>query len=197
MSASPYRKPDRFTDAAKKAGYPARSIFKLSEIDRRVRLLKPGMHVLDLGASPGSWAKYAAEKIGRHGKLIAVDLEPLRTALPANATFLQGDALTLDPEGPIGAAAPYDVVLSDMAPNTTGSKVADQARSVELFVRALEVCDVVLKKGGAFVGKIFMGEDFPSAREEVRKRFTKHRLMKPEAVRAVSYEIFVYAEGKK
>jgi 23S rRNA (uridine2552-2'-O)-methyltransferase len=191
MGANPYKKPDRFTDAAKKAGYPARSVFKLEEIDRRVRLLKPNMRVLDLGASPGSWARYASEKIGRGGRLVAVDLNPLNTALPANSTFIQGDAITMEFEGT------FDLVLSDMAPNTTGNKLGDHARSVELFLGALHVADKVLVKGGAFVGKIFMGEDFAAARDEVRKRFEKHRLIRPEATRSVSYEIFIVGEKKK
>lgn len=191
MPANPYRKPDRFTDAAKKAGYPARSVYKLEEIDKRVRLLRPNMRVLDLGASPGSWALYAAQKIGRGGKLVAADLNPLNTTLPGNSTFIQGDVTTMKFEGP------FDLVLSDMAPNTTGNKLGDHARSVELFLAALAIADEVLVKGGSFVGKIFMGEDFPKAREEVRKRFEKHRLLRPEATRSVSYEIFVVGEKKK
>lgn len=189
---NPYRKPDRFTDAAKKAGYPARSVFKLEEIDRRVRLVKPGMRVLDLGAAPGSWSRYAAGKVGRGGKIVAVDLEPLATTLPPHATFIQGDARALD----VAALGPFDLVLSDMAPSTTGSKLTDHVRSVELFLRALAACDAALVRGGAFVGKIFMGEDFPAARGEARSRFAKHRLIRPEATRSVSYEIFVVCEGK-
>src|SRR5271165_7258791 len=96
---NPYAKPDRFTRAAKEAGYPARSVFKLEEIDRRTRLLRPGMRVLDLGATPGSWSMYAAKKIGPQGKLLAVDLEPLTATLPAyNAAFVQGDAFDLEDE---------------------------------------------------------------------------------------------------
>src|SRR5258708_1899834 len=117
---NPYKRADRFTREAKSAGYPARSVFKLEDIDRRVRLLKQGMHVLDLGAAPGSWALYVAKKIGPSGKLLAMDLKPLETALPKNAAFLQGDALALTDEQ-LGMYAPYDVVLSDMAPNTTGN----------------------------------------------------------------------------
>src|SRR5208283_3638265 len=127
---NPYAKPDRFTRAAKEAGYPARSVFKLEEIDRRTRLFRPGQRVLDLGAAPGSWSLYAAQKIGPSGKLLAVDLEPLTVTLPPNAVFLQGDALSLASES-LAAFAPYDVVLSDMAPRTTGSRVTDQARSFE------------------------------------------------------------------
>ena len=91
---NPYAKPDRFTRAAKDAGFPARSVFKLEEIDRRTRLLRPAMRVLDLGASPGSWSMYAAQRIGSSGKLLAIDLEPLRVALPPHAVVLQGDAFS-------------------------------------------------------------------------------------------------------
>src|SRR5580658_5507178 len=121
---SPYKKPDRFTVEAKKAGYPARSVFKLEEIDRRVRLFRQGMRVLDLGAAPGSWSLYTCQRIGGGGRLLAVDKSPLTVALPANACFIQGDALVIptdaqEPQaGTLASLAPYDVVLSDMAPST-------------------------------------------------------------------------------
>jgi 23S rRNA (uridine2552-2'-O)-methyltransferase len=197
MRSNPYKRPDHFTVEAKKAGYPARSVFKLMEIDRRIRLLGPGMHVLDLGAAPGSWARYIADKIGAKGRLVAVDLKPLETALPPNSTFVLGDALALDPKGAIAEYAPYSVVVSDMAPSTSGNREADQARSYELFMRALEVALLLLAPGGSFVGKIFMGEDFPLAREAVRTKFVKHRMIRPEGTRTNSYEIFIVGEGKK
>ena len=185
-----YKKPDRFTRDAKKAGYPARSVFKLEEIDRRARILRPGMHVLDLGAAPGSWSMYAAQKIGRNGKLLAIDLEPVEIALPPYGTFVQGDAFDIA-SNIHQAYAPYDVVLSDMAPRTTGNRLGDQTRSYELYMRALEVASQTLKRGGSFVGKIFMGEDLPLARAETRKFFEQERLIRPEGTRSVSYEIFV------
>ena len=191
-----YKKPDHFTDKAKKAGFPARSVFKLEEIDRRVRLLKPGMRVLDLGASPGSWALYAAQKIGAGGKLLAMDLNPLNTTLPPQATFILGDALTIE-NADLARFAPYDVVLSDMAPNTTGNRLGDQTRSFELFMRALEVAATLSKSGGSFVGKIFMGEDLPLARAELRKHFETERLIRPEGTRSVSYELFIIGQGRK
>jgi 23S rRNA (uridine2552-2'-O)-methyltransferase len=193
---NPYRRPDRFTTEAKKAGYPARSVFKLQEIDRRARLLKPGQPVLELGAAPGSWARYVAERIGPKGRLLAVDLAPLAVALPPHAKFFQGDALDLDDEK-LAEFGPYDVVLSDMAPATTGNRLGDQTRSFELFMRALAVAGKLSKVGGVFVGKIFMGEDLPVAREEVRRLYEKHRLIRPEGTRTVSYEIFVVAEGRR
>src|SRR5512144_1878051 len=151
---NPYKKPDQFTKAAKAQGFPARSVFKLEEIDRRVRLLKPGQRVLDLGAAPGSWSMYAAKKIGSKGHLLAVDLSEIRTALGPNVTVVRGDALSLSNED-LGKFAPYDVVLSDMAPSTTGSKSADQWRSFELFDRAVDVAAALGGPGSSFVGKLF------------------------------------------
>ncbi|MBX3224253.1 MAG: RlmE family RNA methyltransferase [Labilithrix sp.] len=193
---NPYKGGDAFTREARLAGYPARSVFKLDEIDRRVRLLKPGMHVLDLGASPGSWSLYVTQKVGASGRLLAIDLDPLAVPLPPNATAIVGDALALDNEA-LAAHAPYDVVLSDMAPRTTGNRLGDQTRSFELFMRALAVAEKLLKPGGAFVGKIFMGEDLPKAKAEVKRLFTEERGIRPEGTRATSYEMFLIGLGKK
>jgi len=193
---NPYKRADRFTLAAKAKGFPARSVFKLEDIDRRLRLLKPGMNVLDLGACPGSWMLYAAQKIGRGGKLLAVDLKPIEVPVPDNALFVLGDALALDNEA-LSTFAPYDVVLSDMAPNTTGNRLGDQTRSYELFVRAVAVAEKLLKPGGAFVGKIFMGEDFATAKKAVKRVFAEERALRPEGVRASSYELFVAGLDKK
>jgi 23S rRNA (uridine2552-2'-O)-methyltransferase len=193
---NPYKGADRFTVAAKQQGYPARSVFKLEEIDRRIRLLRQGMHVLDLGAAPGSWMLYTAQKIGGNGKLLAVDLQEIGIPIPQNATFVQGDALSLENET-LEMYAPYDVVLSDMAPNTTGNRMGDQTRSFELFMRALAVAEKLAKPGGAFVGKIFMGEDFTIAKKAVKRVFGEERAIKPEGTRTNSYELFLIGLGKK
>jgi 23S rRNA (uridine2552-2'-O)-methyltransferase len=193
---NPYSSPDHLTRAAKQAGFPARSIFKLEEIDRRVRLFRGGMRVLDLGAAPGSWLLYAARRVGPAGKVLAADVEPLAIALPANANFVAGDIFGLD-EDALGRFAPYDVVLSDLAPKTTGTRVTDQARSFELFMRALGLAVKLGAPGGAFVGKIFMSNDLPSARSELSRHYAKTRLIRPEGTRAVSMEIFAVASGKR
>lgn len=193
---NPYRRPDAFTKAAKAQGYPARSVFKLEEIDRRVRLFRPGQRVLDLGAAPGSWSMYAAKKIAPTGKLLAVDLTPILVSLGPNATASQGDALSLDNEA-LALHAPYDVVLSDMAPSTTGSRLADQARSFELFMRAVEVAIALGAPGSAFVGKLFMSDDFTLAREALRRAYGEVRVIRPEGVRASSFELFLVGLGKK
>ncbi len=193
---NPYKKPDHLTAAAKKAGYPARSVFKLEEIDRRARVLRRGQTVVDLGAAPGSWSKYVAEKVGERGRLLAIDRQELRTSLPAWCRFVLADCFALD-----GAhyteLGPFDVVLSDLAPNTTGHRASDQAKSTELFLHALEVARVHGAPGSSFVGKIFMGEDFPAARAEVRKLYDEERLIRPEGTRQVSYEIFVIGKRKR
>jgi len=193
---NPYARADHFSVEAKKQGYPARSVFKLEEIDRRIRLLRPGMHVLDLGAAPGSWMLYTAQKIGRNGKLLAVDLSEISVPIPENATFVQGDALSLENEA-LAMYAPYDLVLSDMAPSTTGNRLGDQTRSFELFMRALAVAEKLVKPGGGFVGKIFMGEDFALAKKDVKRVFDEERAFKPEGTRASSYELFLVGLGRK
>jgi 23S rRNA (uridine2552-2'-O)-methyltransferase len=196
MQRNPYKRPDRFTVAAKKAGFPARSVFKLEDIDRRVRLFRQGMRVLDLGAAPGSWALYASRKIGNQGRLLAVDIQPFAQALPHNTEVLLADVFTASDET-LAKAGPYDVVMSDMAPNTTGVRFTDQTRSFDLFMRAVAVAEQVLKPGGMFVGKIFMGEDLPVARAKVRTLFQKERLIRPEGTRASSYEVYVVGEHRR
>ncbi len=190
MAKNPYKGADHFTREAKQRGYPARSVFKLEDIDRRVRLFRPGMHVLDLGAAPGSWSLYASQKVGPQGVVVAVDLEELTQHFPGNVTTLQGDALALGNEE-LSSGGPYDVVVSDMAPRTTGNRLGDQTRSFELFLRALAVAEELLKPNGAFVGKIFMGEDFAKAKNAVKRGFGEQRAIRPESTRASSYELFL------
>lgn len=193
---NPYRRPDAFTKSAKAKGYPARSVFKLEEIDRRVRLLRPGQRVLDLGAAPGSWSLYTSERIGLSGKLLAIDLSPIQIAFSPNTKAVQGDALSLSNDD-LALFAPYDVVLSDMAPSTTGSKVADQTRSFELFMRAASVAKALLSPGGSFVGKLFMSNDFTAARDALRADFAEVRTIRPEGTRSGSGEVFLVGLRRK
>ncbi|MEZ4300148.1 MAG: RlmE family RNA methyltransferase [Polyangiaceae bacterium] len=193
---NPYKKADSFTKAAKAKGYPARSVFKLEEIDRRTRLLRAGQRVLDLGAAPGSWTKYAAERVGARGSVLAVDLSEITAVMPPNVELIQGDVLALADEE-LQRGSLYDVVLSDMAPATTGTRFADQARSFELFMRAVDVAEKLVAPGGSFVGKIFMGEDFPRAQARVRGLFSQVRVLRPEATRTQSYEVFITGQQRK
>jgi 23S rRNA (uridine2552-2'-O)-methyltransferase len=194
--ANPYKRPDHFTREAKQRGFPARSVFKLESIDKKVDLFRKGQRVLDLGAAPGSWSLYAAERIGSTGKLLAIDLAPLAAPAPGHVTFREGDALALD-TADLSLFAPYDVVLSDMAPNTTGTREADQAKSFELFARALDVAAALLRPRGKFVGKIFMGSDFPEAKRRVKALFETERAIRPAGTRESSFEIFLVGIGRR
>jgi 23S rRNA (uridine2552-2'-O)-methyltransferase len=193
---NPYKRADTFTKAAKAKGYPARSVFKLEEIDRRVRLFKPGQRVLDLGAAPGSWAMFAHEKIGPRGQILAVDLQAMSHFGGPEVVVVQGDALSLD-EPALAMFAPYDVVLSDMAPSTSGAKGADQARSLELFEGAVRVAAKLASPGGKFVGKLFMGPDFQAAKSTLAASFAEVRVIRPEATRSVSSEVFLVGLGRR
>lgn len=185
-----YKRGDVYTRNAKAQGYPARSVFKLEEIDRRCRLLRQGLNVVDLGAAPGSWSLYTIQKIGPKGKLLSVDIQPLAQILPPPAVFVQADIRELDQQEFV-SRAPFDLVLSDMAPNTTGNRLTDQSRSFELFSMALEVAAVHGAVGSHFVGKIFMGGDFEEARKRLRELFEEERIIRPPAVRSNSIETFL------
>lgn len=146
--------------------------------------------MLDLGAAPGSWSLYAAERVGKRGHVVAVDLQEM-AQMTENVTVVRGDVLAPEPDGVVLREAPYDVVLSDMAPSTTGSKVSDQARSFDLFMKALDVASRFGKPGATFVGKIFMSGDFPAAKKAVSERFETCRVIKPEGTRPNSSEVYV------
>lgn len=193
---NPYRTADSRTKQAKSEGYPARSVFKLKEIDSRVHLIRPGQRVLDLGAAPGSWSLYASERVGAAGRVIAIDLQPILQEFGPNVTVLQGDALTIGSEV-LELAAPYDVVLSDMAPKTSGSKVRDQALSFELFMRALEVAKAYGKPGSNFTGKLFMSADFQPAKLALVQAYETARVIRPEGTRQQSSEVFLVGLGLK
>ncbi|MCP4676638.1 MAG: RlmE family RNA methyltransferase [Deltaproteobacteria bacterium] len=193
------RAQDHFARRAKQENYPARSVYKLEEIDQRVRLIRRGDTVLDLGAAPGSWTLYAAEKVGTGGAVVAIDRASLSVGVPANVTVIEADALACDPNEirGFGAESGFDVVISDMAPKTSGHRFVDQSRSYALFSRALEIGAELLRPGGRFTGKIFHGEDFEKAREQLRELFTKVKVVRPKSVRSESYEIYLVGLDRK
>jgi len=196
MAGRTRRPQDHFGERAKREGYPARSVYKLQEIDRRVQLLRRGQRVLDLGASPGSWTLYAADRVGREGKVLGIDLNPARVSLPPQASFQALDVFKLDPLE-LGAERSFDVVLSDMAPHTSGQRHRDQFGSFELYMRALEIAAQVLVSGGSFVGKLFQGPELEQARSATRAHFQNVRIIKPEASRSESFEIFLVGLNAK
>jgi len=181
---------------AKGEGYPARSVYKLEEIDERAKLLRSGMRVVDLGAAPGSWSMYAAKILGERGHVLAIDLSLITVALGTNVTVIQGDALDVKAEV-FAEHGPFDVVLSDMAPATTGSKAADQWRSFELCTGAIDIAKAHGKKGSSFVGKIFMIEDFRKARDALQAAYGDVKSFRPDTVRKNSFEVFLVAKDKR
>lgn len=188
------RPQDAFGAKAKKEGFAARSVYKLEEIDRRNQLFRRGMRVLDMGAYPGSWTQYAAQKVGREGRVLAVDQQAWRGGFPEHVETRQCDVLALTPMD-VGGVASFDVVMSDMAPWTTGNRFVDQCRSFDLYIHALSIAEGTLRGDGAFIGKIFQGPDFDDAKKRTEQLFAKTRVMKPEASRRESYEIFVIGLG--
>jgi 23S rRNA (uridine2552-2'-O)-methyltransferase len=193
-----HRPQDHFGRKAKDEGFAARSVYKLREIDERVQLLRRGQRVLDLGASPGSWSQYASERVGDEGRVVGVDLAELRVTKPKNTVFLQHDVYALTPEllSEAGAPAEFDVVLSDMAPKTSGIKFRDQVMSFELFERALEVTRTFGRpETASFVCKIFMGPEFNQAIDLAKEHLKKTRVVRPSGVRSNSKEVFVVGQG--
>lgn len=185
---------DRFHQKAKKQGFLARAVFKLEELDKQFKLFKPGQRVLDLGCAPGSWLQYARTKVGDKGQLVGLDRGPLRGDV-ARARIVVGDVMKIDVRELLGELPAFDVVLSDMAPDTSGIRHLDQARSEALFERALEIATQVLAPGGNFVGKLFQGPDFKKLTEAVRARFELAKTAKPESSRQISIEQYVIGKG--
>ncbi len=186
---------DPRTRQAKLDGYPARSVYKLQEIDRRCHLLHRAQRVLDLGAAPGSWALYAAQCVGPAGLVVAIDIKPLLQTFPAQVVVIQADAFDTDNLAWTNYG-PFDLVLSDMAPNTSGSKVRDQTLSHELFSRALAVANQTAKPQSHFVGKLFMSDGFPTAKADVAKSYRLVRVLRPEGTRQNSSEVFLVGLDK-
>jgi 23S rRNA (uridine2552-2'-O)-methyltransferase len=190
---------DHYSERAKKERYPARSVFKLKEAQKKFRLIKKDDRVLDLGCSPGSWLLYAAELVGKRGRAVGIDLKEIRIKLPPQAKTLTADIMTIDrawfDEQKLGDR--FNVVLSDMAPATSGNKGLDAARSFQLCQAALNIAEMVLKPGGSFVCKIFQGEEFKEFSDTVKNRFKRHKIFKPQSSRKESKEIFVVGLGFK
>ena len=187
---------DPFVLQARKEGWRSRAVYKLEQIDQKERLLKPGMVCVDLGSAPGSWSQYVTEKLKGKARIVAVDLLPM-DVLP-DVEFVEGDfrddeifEQLLQSVGEGGA----DLVMSDMSPNITGTKVVDQPRSMYLVELALDMARRVLKPGGNFVCKVFQGEGFDQFVRDARNSFERVRVIKPKASRAGSREVYLVARN--
>jgi len=181
---------DFFFKEAKRQGYRSRAAYKLMEIDDKKHILHKGDVVLDLGAAPGSWLQVVSERVGPRGKSIGVDLKAIdQTNLPENIITLVENVLTLTPDTFAGEI--FDVILSDMAPNTTGTRTVDHHGSVNLCHSALDLTTTLLKPHGNLVMKVLEGEAYPELLERCSQMFEHTRGFKPKASRAISTEMFV------
>lgn len=194
-----YNPQDHYFKKAKQNNFAARSVFKLEEIDQKFKILKPKQNILDLGASPGSWSQYCSQKIGPNGKILGIDLKPVTVKL-SNAVFIQANLRDLNLEQIIrehDVTLPFDLVISDMAPNTTGIRMTDQARSYDLCELALNISHKFLKKDGHFICKLFHSDDFTKLREQIKSEFQQFHAVKPDSTRKISKEIFLVGIRKK
>lgn len=188
---------DHYTQRAKKERFPARSVYKLQEIQKKYNIIKKGYNVLDLGCAPGSWLLYSADLAGNTGRVIGIDLVPVTVNVPSHVRVYTGDILLMDDDFFKSLGTDFNVVISDMAPSTTGNKFVDSTRSFELCRTALSIAQLTLITGGSFVCKIFQGEDFKILIDMVRSVFKNHKIFKPKSSRKASKEIYVIGFGKK
>lgn len=194
-----YNPKDHYFKKAKEQNFAARSVFKLEEIDQKFKIIHPHQKILDLGACPGSWSQYCSKKIGPQGRILGIDLTQIETKLD-NAVFIQADLRDLNLAQTIqdnGFDPIFDIVLSDMAPKTTGIRMTDQARSFELCELALNLAKQYLKKDGHFVCKLFHSDDFTTLRDLIKKEFHRFEAVKPDSTRKISKEIFLVGLKKK
>lgn len=188
---------DFYTQQAKKEGYPARSVYKLKEIDEKWSLIKPHFRLLDVGAAPGSWSLYALRKIGAKGFLCSVDLKEMALKPQPNSLFLKGDAFSEENLAHIQSQGLYNGVLCDAAPATTGNRLVDTAASLALVEEVIGLSAKVLLPGGFLVVKIFQGGEEPQIAKTIQQLFEKCRKLKPKACRKDSFESYLIGLGFK
>jgi 23S rRNA (uridine2552-2'-O)-methyltransferase len=190
---------DHYFEKAKKENYLARSIYKLEEIDKKYKVLNVGDHVLDLGYFPGSWIQYTAKKVGGKGKVVGIDIQAVNTKLEAldNVTVFEKDINDVKTIEELGVDKQFDVVVSDMAPSTTGIKSVDQIRSLNLVEMVFYHLPMTLKNNGNVVIKVFDGHEAQMFLKEQKKNFKSFQYLKPKSTRSVSKEFFVIGLGYK
>ena len=198
MASNSYEKPDFWSRKAFSEGYPARSVYKLKEIDEKFGFIKKNFTVLDLGAAPGSWTTFLLRKMNGSGKVVSCDLNPLAKDVKSdNLEFIQGDLNDSEIRNQIKNLGPYDLVVCDAAPLTTGNRMVDTARSENLVEMAIWYAQTMLKAGGNFTVKIFQNGDQQKFLKQMRQIFTSARGFKPEACRAESFETYLIGLNKK
>ena len=182
---------DHYTRRARKEKWLARSIYKLQEIDRRLKLIRRGDRILDLGCYPGSWSQYCIQKVGPKGEVVGIDLKAPQGIAAPNFKYMQGDISKIHSQHIKRDVGNRHVVISDLAPQTTGILLADISRSMELAEKALEIAFAVLVKNGHFLCKVFEGGDLKAFREKCSHAFSRIRNIRPPAIRKGSREMYI------
>ena len=189
--------PDFYRSRARAEGYVARAIYKLKEVDEKYHLFKEGQRVLDLGCSPGSWLQYIAGRLGPRGLVVGVDANPVEIEVAPPLYFVQGEIASIDLKTIMALSPVFDVVVSDMAPKTTGMRQVDQQRSLELAFLAWEWATKLLRVGGHFLVKVFEGPDTGSLLAVLKASFRSCRPVKPAGSRPASREIYLLGLKKR
>lgn len=198
MASNSYAKPDFWSQKAFKEGYPARSVYKLKEMNEKFKLIPKGGAVLDLGAAPGSWTMYLIRTLSADSRIVACDLNALSGDVKGeNLSFVQGDLNEASVRDQIRALGPYSTVVCDAAPLTTGNRIVDTARSSQLVEMAIWYAEKMLATGGNFCVKMFQNGDQQAALKKMREVFTTAKGFKPEACRSESFEMYLIGLGKK
>ncbi len=194
---SSQKKTDAYYNKAKREGYAARSVYKLQDMDKRYGLMRPGQRVLDFGCHPGSWLQYAANRVGAKGLVVGLDLQEPTVSLPPWGHFVQADVLEITPEDLLAFSPAYDLVLSDVAPRTTGVRHADEARSLEMLEAVLDLALALLEPGGSFLAKVYQGPGVDDVIHRVKGAFKLGKGHKPAASKSASKEIYILGREKK
>ena len=188
--------PDHYSVRARKEGFAARSVYKLQEIQQRYGVMRPGGRVLDIGAAPGSWTQFARTVAGASGSVVAVDLSPLSDLEGISGVSpLTGDIFDEEMIAAMESAGPFDTLISDAAPNTTGNRLVDTTRSAAIVEHVLWLCPKLLRSGGSLVAKLFQGGEERALLSAIRSSFDSGHLVKPKASRAESFEVFLVGTG--
>ena len=190
---------DHYYKKAKSENFLARSIYKLEELDKKFKLLKKGIQVLDLGYYPGSWMQYASKKVGPKGRVVGIDIQPINNIVQSleNVTVFEKDIFDVHQLSDLDCESFFDAVVSDMAPKTSGIKLNDQMRSLELVEKVIDFLPVCLKKGGNFTIKVFESQDAQDFLKTKRKLFNEIHFFRPKSTRSVSKEYFFVGIGYK
>jgi 23S rRNA (uridine2552-2'-O)-methyltransferase len=187
---------DHYYKKAKQEKYFARSVYKLEEIDKKYRILKKGVKILDIGCSPGSWSQYMLKKVG-NGSIVGIDISNNVRIHDNRFTFLQGDIFEIDPVFLKEQYKAFDIIASDAAPKTTGNKFTDAVQSLNIVSRVFSIADNILTPGGTAVAKVFQGEDLKALLEKIKKHYERVSLFKPKSSRRESREIFIIAHNRR